>query len=258
MSPQPRNARRAARQLIATDKLLGMESVPLGKRRKAKAEDAPTLAAVPPPPARLASVSQPLVFAELTPEQKAASLAALDVEHAARCPHCSPQRGQLKMVFGDGDPSAELMFVGEGPGEEEDRQGKPFVGRAGQLLNQQIAAMGLKREQVYIANVVKCRPPNNRVPTPEEAALCMPFLVEQVRIVHPKVIVCLGATATKYLLDDPTIAITRIRGTWFDFHGVALMPTFHPAYLLRQYTVENRRRVWEDLQKVMEKLGIRK
>ncbi|MHC4994707.1 MAG: uracil-DNA glycosylase, partial [Planctomycetota bacterium] len=193
---------------------------------------------------------------DLTPRQKAEALAELQKRHAETCPHCTVQTGIQNIVFGEGDPDADLMFIGEGPGAEEDRLGRPFVGRSGQLLDKQIGAMGLAREQVYIANIVKTRPPGNRVPTPDEATLCAPFLYEQIQIIGPTAIVTLGATAAKYLLLEPRLAITRERGTWRDYRGIALMPTFHPAYLLRQFTVENRRRVWDDLQKVMEKLGL--
>lgn len=209
----------------------------------------------PAPPAGV--TLPPIPPNDMTPSQKAAALEELAREHAEQCPHCCPSnRGQLNLVFGEGDPAAALMFIGEGPGEEEDRAGRPFVGRSGQLLDKQIEAMGLKREQVYIANVVKIRPPGNRVPTPEEAQRCMPWLVRQIEIIHPRAIVTLGATPSKYMLANPALAITRERGQWKDYRGIPLMPTFHPAYLLRAYTPENRRRVWEDLQKVMELLGL--
>lgn len=191
----------------------------------------------------------------MTLDEKIAALEALATEHAAQCPHCSPQAGKLNMVFGEGDPDAAVMFVGEGPGADEDRLGRPFVGRAGQLLDKQITAMGLEREQVYIANIVKTRPPANRVPTPAEAALCMPYLQRQIEIIHPKVLVSLGATSAKYLLSNPKLQITKERGTWRDFRGIQLMPTFHPAYLLRAYTRENRLAVWDDLKKVLETAG---
>ena len=192
----------------------------------------------------------------MSANDKATAMAALEQAHTEQCPHCSPQRGQLNMVFGEGDPDADLMFIGEGPGQEEDRLGRPFVGRAGQLLDKQIIAMGLQREQVYIANIVKCRPPGNRVPTPEEAEMCMPYLERQVEIIQPGVIVALGATAAKLLLEDPKLAITRMRGQWQTYRQIDLMPTFHPAYLLRSYTPDNRRRVWDDLQQVMRRLGL--
>jgi DNA polymerase len=162
-------------------------------------------------------------------------------------------------VFGEGDPQARLMFIGEGPGQTEDQTGRPFVGRAGELLDRQIQAMGLTRERVYIANVVKCRPPNNRTPTPAEVATCGPYLVRQVRIVRPEVIVTLGGPASKLVLGTPE-GITRLRGRWGVFNAtdppVPVMPTFHPAFLLRAYTKDNRMKVWSDLQAVMGRLGL--
>ena len=150
------------------------------------------------------------------------------------------------LVFGVGNPDADLMFVGEGPGADEDIQGEPFVGRAGQKLNEMIKAIGFERSEVYIANVVKCRPPGNRDPQPDEVATCSPFLFQQIEAIKPKVLVTLGAPATR-LLCNTSIGITRLRGNWQEFRGIPVMPTFHPAYLLRAYTVENRKKVWEDL-----------
>ena len=145
------------------------------------------------------------------------------------------------------------MFVGEAPGRDEDEQGRPFVGRAGQLLDKMIAAMGYARADVFIANILKCRPPNNRTPAPEEMARCIPYLKRQIALVRPKAIVALGATAFRGLMDDPQASITRVRGVWTTFEGIPLMPTFHPAYLLRAPAAK--RVVWEDLQKVMARLG---
>ncbi len=161
-----------------------------------------------------------------------------------RCPLCE---GRNRIVFGDGDPGAELMFVGEGPGEQEDRQGLPFVGRAGELLTRMIEkGLGLRRRDVYICNIVKCRPPGNRTPLATEVAACRPFLDGQIDAVRPRVIVALGKPATSLLLGRE-VSITRVRGTWHDYRGIPVMPTFHPAFVLRQYTEANRRRVWEDL-----------
>ena len=161
--------------------------------------------------------------------------------------------GRRNVVFGVGSPTASLMFVGEGPGEDEDRQGEPFVGRAGQLLTKIIEAIGLKREQVYIANVIKCRPPGNRNPEPDEVATCEPFLVEQIAAIRPKVVVALGKFAAQSLLrtNEP---ITRLRGRVFDFRGASLIPTFHPAYLLRNPPAK--REVWEDMKKVRDMLEL--
>ena len=185
---------------------------------------------------------------------KQEQLDQLKREHARSCKHCGNQTG-LNIVFGEGNPDAEVMFVGEGPGAEEDRLGRPFVGRAGQLLDKEIVAMGLKREGVYIANVVKTRPPGNRVPTYEEAVICKPFLEKQIAIIQPKVVVALGATAAKYLLDDLRLAITKERGKWKQHNGYTVMPTFHPAYLLRQVNREAHAMVWSDLKAVLGKLG---
>ncbi len=168
------------------------------------------------------------------------------------CRRCKLSGGRTHLVFGVGDPSAELMFVGEGPGADEDQQGEPFVGRAGQLLTRMIEAMGFRREDVYIANVVKCRPPGNRNPEPDEIAACEPFLRAQIAAVQPKVVVALGKFAAQTLLRDPT-PITKLRGAWRAYQGVRLMPTFHPAYLLR--SPEEKKKAWEDLQLVMKELG---
>jgi DNA polymerase len=168
------------------------------------------------------------------------------------CTRCKLAGGRTKLVFGVGDPRAELMFVGEGPGADEDRQGEPFVGRAGQLLTKMIEAMGYRREEVYIANVVKCRPPENRNPEPDEMDACEPFLRAQIGAVKPRVIVALGKVAVQALLRETT-AISRLRGRWFTYEGVKLMPTFHPAYLLR--SPEEKKKAWEDLQLVMKELG---
>jgi len=163
------------------------------------------------------------------------------------CTRCGLSNGRQHIVFGDGNPDADILFVGEGPGQTEDEQGLPFVGRAGELLTQMIEkGMGIARSDVYICNIVKCRPPENRNPLPDEVAACRPFLDGQIAAVKPKVIVALGKPAAGLLLGRD-VAITRIRGTWHDYRGIPLMPTLHPAYVLRQYTAENRRAVWEDL-----------
>lgn len=163
------------------------------------------------------------------------------------------------IVFGEGDPCSRLMFIGEAPGEEEDKTGRPFVGRAGKLLDDMIVAMGLTREGVYIANVLKTRPPNNATPTGEECRLCKPYLFEQVAAIRPEAIVTLGLPATRTVLDT-TEAMGKLRGRWAEFRDprgrvVPVMPTYHPAYLLRNYTPEERRKVWSDLKLVMERLG---
>lgn len=163
------------------------------------------------------------------------------------CRRCALCERRTHIVFGDGNPDADILFVGEGPGENEDLQGLPFVGRAGDLLTQMIEkGMGIPRPDVYICNIVKCRPPNNRNPLPPEVAACRPFLDGQIDAVAPKVIVSLGKPAASLLLGRD-VAITRVRGTWQSYRGIPLMPTLHPAFVLRQYTPENRRAVWEDL-----------
>jgi DNA polymerase len=168
------------------------------------------------------------------------------------CRRCRLAAGRTTLVFGVGDPRAELMFVGEGPGAEEDLQGEPFVGKAGQLLTRMVEAMGYRREQVYIANVVKCRPPGNRNPEPDEIEACEPFLRRQIEAVGPKVIVALGTFAAHTLLRSTT-PISRLRGQWTSYAGVRLMPTFHPAYLLR--SPHEKVKAWEDLKQVMAALG---
>jgi DNA polymerase len=192
---------------------------------------------------------------------KAGRLAALrtPVLACARCAHLVKSRTQV--VFGVGNPEAELMFVGEAPGEDEDRQGEPFVGKAGQLLTKIIETMGVRREDVYIANVLKCRPdmppgvPGNRKPKPEEMATCLPYLLQQIEIIQPRVMVALGATAMEGLLGE-TAPMARLRGRWHDFRGTPLMATYHPAYLLRNQSLGEKRKVWEDMLMVMEKLGM--
>ncbi len=199
------------------------------------------------------------------PRDRGATQRALDEvrkRYEREAPHKNFVTAHTNIVFGEGDPCARLMFVGEAPGAEEDKVGRPFVGRSGQLLDKMIAAMGLKREEVYIANVLKTRPPDNATPTNEEARLCAPYLFEQIRVIAPEVIVTLGLPAVRVLLET-TEAMGRLRGTWASFKGVdgrlvPLMPTYHPAFLLRSYTEENRAKVWSDLQKVMTRLGLGK
>jgi len=169
------------------------------------------------------------------------------------CTRCKLHGTRHTIVFGDGNPKAQLIFVGEGPGADEDAQGLPFVGRAGKLLTQMIEAMGLNRRDVYICNVVKCRPPGNRQPEPDEVAACSPFLFRQLDSIKPKVIVCLGATAFQTLLQTNR-SISHYRGQWLDYRGFKMLPTYHPAYLLRNPAAKAD--VWKDLQKVMAELGL--
>jgi DNA polymerase len=187
-------------------------------------------------------------------EERAAALRAIsdEIGDCTRCPLA--YAGRRKIVFGDGSPTARLMFVGEGPGADEDVQGVPFVGKAGQLLNNMIAAMGLQRAEVYIANIVKCRPPNNRVPEPVEANTCAQFLLRQIDVVQPEVIVALGATAATYLLGVKQ-SLSSLRGRWHSCRGAKLAVTYHPAYLLRDPNQKGE--AWKDLQMVMAELGLK-
>jgi DNA polymerase len=191
---------------------------------------------------------------ETTPETDPSTrLEQLSTIHDDTCEHCLQATGYTQTVFGIGNPNAQLMFIGEAPGAEEDLQGIPFVGEAGKKLNEIITAMGMQREDVYIANVLKSRPQNNRTPTAEEIAKCAPFLAKQIAIVEPEVIVALGAPASQFLLST-TAGITQLRGKWCSYEGICVMPTFHPAYLLRNYTNETRTQMWSDMQQVMAKL----
>lgn len=184
--------------------------------------------------------------------EKTQTLEALQ-EFIGDCKRCKLAPGRTNLVFGVGNPQAELMFVGEGPGADEDERGEPFVGRAGQLLTDIIErGMRLRRQDVYICNVVKCRPPGNRNPEPDEVAACEPFLMRQIDLVQPKIIVGLGTFAVQSLL-KVKIPISKLRGRWHDFRGIRMMPTFHPAYLLRNPA--DKRLVWADIQEVMKALG---
>ncbi len=181
-----------------------------------------------------------------------------DLETAIQgCLKCALGPGRIHFVFGEGDPRAGLMFIGEGPGRDEDLQGRPFVGKAGELLDKMIGALGMTRAQAHIANVVKCRPPDNRTPMPEEAAACLGYLRRQIELIQPKVIVTLGATPLRELLGKKD-GITKVRGQWMRLEmggrSIPVMPTFHPAYVLRQYTQEVRRAVWADLQEAKAEL----
>ncbi len=191
-----------------------------------------------------------------TPQAVAAAASLAELHQAIQgCLACPLGPGRMKFVFGEGDPNARLLFVGEGPGRDEDLQGRPFVGKAGELLDKMIGALGLKREDTYIANVVKCRPPDNRTPTPEEAHVCLGYLRRQIELIQPAVIVTLGATPLREFV-GVSAGITRVRGQWQRVQvlgrEIPVMPTFHPAYVLRQYTQDVRRAVWEDLRAAKE------
>jgi uracil-DNA glycosylase family 4 len=196
----------------------------------------------------------PLPGSRVALQDRAEALKAIQAEigDCTRCPLA--YAGRHTIVFGDGDPGARLMFVGEGPGADEDASGVPFVGKAGQLLNNMINAMGLKREEVYIANVVKCRPPANRVPEPVEANTCDPFLLRQMDVVQPQVVVALGATAAMYLLGVKQ-SLATLRGKWHSCRGAKLAVTYHPAFLLRD--PRQKGEAWKDLQMVMVELGLK-
>ncbi|HTX76868.1 MAG TPA: uracil-DNA glycosylase [Terracidiphilus sp.] len=189
----------------------------------------------------------------VAPKDKGAALQAIR-DDIGDCTRCALSVGRHKIVFGDGDPNARLMFVGEGPGADEDAQGLPFVGRAGQLLNNMIVAMGLRRDQVYIANIVKCRPPQNRVPEPQEAHTCSPFLFRQIDVIRPEVIVALGSTAATYLLGARS-PLSALRGRIHQFRGAKLIVTYHPAFLLRD--PRQKKEAWADLQIAMAELGLK-
>jgi len=189
-------------------------------------------------------------------EEKIRLLAELDQTQVRSCRGCVLCQQRTQTVFGEGDVDAAIMFIGEGPGEDEDRLGRPFVGRAGQLLDRMITGgMGLRRDQVYIANVVKCRPPGNRTPAPDEVAACTPFLARQIQIIRPKAIVTLGVPATQHILKTK-LGINKMRGRWGVYRGIPVMPTFHPSYVLRVYTPEVRQTVWNDLKEVLRAVGL--
>ena len=184
-----------------------------------------------------------------------ADFSALSLEELAGvakgCTACRLHGGRTNVVFGDGAANAELMFIGEGPGQDEDLQGRPFVGLAGQLLDKMITAMQFNRGEVYIANIVKCRPPDNRNPHPDEAAACLPYLERQIELIRPRVIVVLGSVPLEFLMRQK--GIRKLRGQWLEYHGIPVMPTYHPAYLLRY--PEAKKEVWADLQQVMKVFG---
>jgi DNA polymerase len=267
---------------------MGVDFVPLYRSKKAAAPVVMVTAAAP----AFAPVEvEPKPAAPAPPRQAPAAAAAATIENGGVVPPLAaadyrddPRRAEATaalrkvldrynadaphqhfvtdhhtIVFGEGDPCARLMFIGEAPGADEDRTGRPFVGRAGQLLTKMINAMGLRREDVYITNVLKTRPPNNATPTLEEAKLCSPYLFEQIGIIRPEAIVTLGLPATRLILGTDQ-SMSALRGRWSEFAWddlrVPVMPTYHPAFLLRSYTKENREKVWSDLQKAMERVGL--
>lgn len=273
------DVRRIAAQHAETAKLMGVDFVPryrsssVGAEVEVKpSEDSASAASAPVPVQSARAAAQE---SSRSPEASQSLLDELRARYEADAPHDQFVTDHHSIVFGEGDPCADLMFIGEAPGAEEDKAGRPFVGRSGQLLEKMIIAMGLSRETVYIANVLKTRPPNNQTPTTEEARLCAPYLFDQIRIVAPKAIVTLGLPASRLILNS-TESMGNLRGTWKSFPPrdsmwvgladgpasalpipeVEVMPTYHPAFLLRSYTPENRNKVWSDLQQVMAKLGL--
>ena len=236
---------RAARQLIEIEELFGGD-----------------MPALPVERCSLPEIQRPAPGAALGADEKATALNQI-AETVAQCRLCTLADGRTNTVPGEGSPDAQLVFVGEAPRHDEDVSGRPFVGRAGQLLTRMIAAMGLAREDVFICNMLKCRPPNNRHPAAEEIISCWDYLVEQLQIIGPKVIVTLGNPATQGLLSTRE-GITKLRGRWQSLpaiadglEGIAVMPTFHPSYVLRQYNEQTRAMVWSDLQLVMGRLGLK-
>jgi uracil-DNA glycosylase len=240
---ETRDIARALLAHVTYQRLLGAVGAPAASAPAPAAPTEPPRAAERPAPA---------------PVHEVADAAGETLDHVRAdlgdCQRCKLAGGRTNLVYGVGDPHARLVFVGEGPGADEDAKGEPFVGRAGQLLTEIITkGMKLRRQDVYICNVVKCRPPGNRNPEPDEVAACEPFLVRQLRAIGPEVVVALGKFAAQTLLRSKT-PITQLRGRWFDYQGIMLMPTFHPAYLLRN--PGEKRLVWEDIQKVMRVLGL--
>ena len=193
-------------------------------------------------------IMKPAAAVAASPEpQQSISLEEI-LEEMGDCRRCKLWQSRTRLVFGVGNPEARLMFIGEAPGAEEDKQGEPFVGEAGQLLNNLLHKLGLNRQEIYITNVIKSRPPKNRVPMADEIAACRPFLIKQIQAIRPQIIVTLGGVATHALLETKT-PISRLRGKWQQWQGIAVMPTFHPSYLLRY--PQERKKTWEDMQQVM-------
>ena len=218
--------------------------------QEAGAENSPMMAAIEDMPQAKATRA-PVTLPVLNDKSSALKLVREDI---GECTRCRLHKGRTNLVFGVGNVNADLMFIGEGPGADEDAKGEPFVGRAGQLLNNMISAMGIKREDVYIANVVKCRPPSNRTPEKDECDVCSPFLMRQIDIIKPKVIVALGAVAAKNLL-AVSDSMSNLRGRWYDFRDSKLLVTYHPAYLLRD--PRQKKEAWKDLQMVMKYLDLK-
>ncbi len=244
----PVRKRRLLKQIASTEQAFGVDSWP--KSKWAELQQALTTT----PSEMLIPRAVPAAAKTAAAQALTAATTWEALEAQARaCTQCRLHSTRTQVVFGDGNRKAQLMFVGEAPGADEDEQGLPFVGRAGQLLTKIIEAMGLKRSEVYIANCLKCRPPDNRPPQPDEIAFCNPFLLRQVELIKPKVICALGKHAAQTLLKTET-PISQLRGKFFDYHGTRLMPTYHPAYLLRNPA--EKITVWKDCQLIMKELGL--
>lgn len=267
--------RRVVKQHAETSRLLGVDFVPVFRAEGTELVDgdagavAETVVETPrKKPVEVMAVAKEdrkpvakVAAGERTRESVRAALDEILERYEKDAPHKAFKTAHNRIVYEDGDCMARLMFIGEAPGEEEDIQGKPFVGRAGQLLNKMIAGMGLARESVYIANVLKTRPPGNATPTLDECRLCESYLFDQVAAVRPEVVVTLGLTATRVVLKCEA-TMSSMRGRWHSFAlpdgtAIPVMPTFHPAYLLRAYTPENREKVWSDMKQVLEQLGLK-
>ncbi|HVT88777.1 MAG TPA: uracil-DNA glycosylase [Tepidisphaeraceae bacterium] len=252
-----------ARLALRAERAFGLDSVRISeesvqaeaKITSMKTEASPEFSTVPRATDLFAAPPVTISLPVKSTSEKVSLLKMMNENEVRDCPKCRLCETRTNTVFGEGDPDSKIMFIGEGPGENEDLQGRPFVGRAGELLNKWITAMGLRREQVFIANIVKCRPPGNREPAPDEVATCTPYLVRQIEIIHPRVIVTLGRPSMQYMLQTKN-SMGKMRGTWQDWRGVKLMPTYHPAYVLRSYTYETRKAVWDDLQMVMKEVGL--
>jgi DNA polymerase len=249
-----RRVARALRARVEFDAASGASAYPRGRRGAASAAGVSEDAAVE-HPAEVGKVTG--ASGDLFVSPRMAEVTSLEDLRGelGDCQRCKLAGHRTNIVFGVGNPRATLMFVGEGPGHDEDMQAEPFVGRAGQLLTEIITkGMGLRRADVYIANVIKCRPPGNRNPEPDEVAACQPFLQRQIELIRPAVLVALGTFAAQALLRTRA-PISRLRGQWHDYHGIRLMPTFHPAYLLRN--PHDKRIVWQDIKAVLRELGLR-
>jgi uracil-DNA glycosylase len=253
----PSDAEDLRRQLRARLRSLsaaGIDWLPLGTPLQSPPVAAPQPMAVELPAAPAAAEPMPATMAETSIEQRRIGLQQLaqEVRGCTRCPELCSTRTQT--VFGQGEPGVDLCFVGEAPGEDEDRQGLPFVGAAGQMLNRIITGCGLKREEVYIMNVLRCRPPRNRTPLPNEVANCRGFLERQMDLVRPRFICCLGGCAATNLLQTP-LSVGKLRGRFHDYRGIPALVTYHPSYLLPHRSPEKKREVWEDMKMLLQRMG---